>query len=79
MDSASPFAGILVGQPMLARSLRMGVFAALDQRIATRFALGPMDLGETANYQRHDAAPVIMRRRHPGATPRAGPCSAMSA
>jgi type II secretory pathway predicted ATPase ExeA len=29
--------GILVGQPTLSRQLRMGVFAALDQRIATRF------------------------------------------
>jgi len=56
MDSASPFAGILVGQPTLARQLRMGVFAALDQRIATRFALGPMDLGESANYLRHHLA-----------------------
>jgi type II secretory pathway predicted ATPase ExeA len=28
MDSASPFAGILVGQPTLARQLRMGTFAA---------------------------------------------------
>ena len=53
LDSASPFAGILVGQPTLARQLRMGMFAALDQRIATRFTLGPMDLGESANYLRH--------------------------
>ncbi len=37
MDSASPFAGILAGQPTLSRQLRMGTFAALDQRIATRF------------------------------------------
>jgi type II secretory pathway predicted ATPase ExeA len=43
LDSKSPFAGLLVGQPTLARSLRMGVFAALDQRIATRYALKPMD------------------------------------
>ena len=28
MDSASPFAGILAGQPTLNRQLRMGVFAA---------------------------------------------------
>jgi hypothetical protein len=34
MDSANPFAGILIGQPTLARQLRMGTFAALDQRIA---------------------------------------------
>ena len=41
MDSASPFAGILIGQPTLNRQLRMGVFAALDQRIATRFTIKP--------------------------------------
>lgn len=58
MDSASPFAGILVGQPTLARQLRMGVFAALDQRIATRFTLGPMDLAESARYLRHHLALV---------------------
>jgi Type II secretory pathway, component ExeA (predicted ATPase) len=56
LDSKSPFAGILVGQPILARSLRMGVFAALDQRIATRCALKPMDLGESAAYLRHHLA-----------------------
>ncbi len=58
LDSKSPFAGLLVGQPTLARSLRMGVFAALDQRIATRYALKPMDLGESAHYLRHHLALV---------------------
>ncbi|MGH9023090.1 MAG: ExeA family protein [Acidimicrobiia bacterium] len=58
LDSKSPFAGLLVGQPTLARSLRMGVFAALDQRIATRYAIKPMDLGESANYLRHHLALV---------------------
>jgi len=53
MDSASPFAGILVGQPTLSRQLRMGIFAALDQRIATRYCLPPMDLLESAAYLRH--------------------------
>jgi type II secretory pathway predicted ATPase ExeA len=53
MDSASPFAGLLVAQPTLARQLRMGVFAALDQRIATRYTLAPMDLADSANYLRH--------------------------
>ena len=53
MDSTSPFAGILVGQPTLARQLRMGSFAALDQRIATRYQLKPMDLADTAGYLRH--------------------------
>lgn len=53
MDSKSPFAGILLGQPTLSRQLRMGVFAALDQRIATRYEITPMDLAESASYLRH--------------------------
>jgi type II secretory pathway predicted ATPase ExeA len=56
MDSASPFAGILAGQPTLSRQLRMGMFAALDQRIATRFSIKPMDLAESASYLRHHLA-----------------------
>ena len=56
LDAASPFAGILVGQPTLARRLRLGAFAALDQRIATRFTLKPMDLAESAAYLRHHLA-----------------------
>ena len=56
MDSASPFAGILIGQPTLSRQLRMGMFAALDQRIATRFTIKAMDIGESAAYLRHHLA-----------------------
>ena len=48
MDSASPFAAILAGQPTLNRQLRMGMFAAPGQRIATRFTIKPMDLAESA-------------------------------
>jgi len=58
MDSQSPFALLLVGQPTLARQLRLGVFAALDQRIATRYQLTPMDLAEAAQYLRHHLALV---------------------
>ena len=43
MDSVRPFAGILVGQPQLRRRLRLGSFAALDQRIALRYELPGMD------------------------------------
>ena len=53
MDSESPFAGILVGQPTLSRQLQLGTFAALDQRIATRFTIKPMDIAESAAYLRH--------------------------
>ncbi|MGC8474233.1 MAG: ExeA family protein [Candidatus Dormibacteria bacterium] len=53
MDSRSPFAGILLGQPTLTRQLRLGVFAALDQRISTRYHIPPMDLGDSTAYLRH--------------------------
>src|SRR5260370_5458172 len=56
MDSASPFAGILAGQPTWNRQLGMGMFAALDQRIATRFTIKPMDLAESAAYLKHHLA-----------------------
>src|SRR5207244_12423056 len=58
MDSQSPFALLLVGQPTLARQLRLGIFAALDQPIATRYQLAPMDLAESAQYLRHHLALV---------------------
>jgi type II secretory pathway predicted ATPase ExeA len=57
-DSKSPFAGILVGQPTLSRRLRMGSFAAFDQRIAVRFSLAPMDIADSAAYIRHHLALV---------------------
>jgi type II secretory pathway predicted ATPase ExeA len=56
LDSASPFAGILLGQPTLAARLRQGVFAALDQRISVRYSLGGMDLAESVAYIRHHLA-----------------------
>lgn len=58
MDAINPFALLLVGQPTLARQLRLGVFTALDQRIAVRYQLSPMDLGESASYLRHHLALV---------------------
>lgn len=53
MDSSSPFAGLLIGQPTLAARLRQGVFAALDQRISVRYTLEAMDLAESIAYLRH--------------------------
>ena len=41
------------GQPKLSRRLQMGAFAALDQRIATRFAFTGMDLGESRVCLQH--------------------------
>ena len=48
-------AGKMFASWLMAR-LRMGMFAALDQRIATRFTIKPMDLAESAAYLRHHLA-----------------------
>jgi type II secretory pathway predicted ATPase ExeA len=53
MDSRSPFACLLVGQPTLRRRIKLGTFAALDQRIALRYTLAGMNLEATAGYIRH--------------------------
>ncbi len=53
MDSASPFALVLVGQPTLRARLRLGAFAALDQRVALRYALPPMTQADTGDYIAH--------------------------
>ena len=53
MDSHSPFSCLILGQPTLRRRIRLGSFAALDQRIALRYHLDGMDLAETAGYVKH--------------------------
>jgi type II secretory pathway predicted ATPase ExeA len=53
MDSHNPFACLLAGQPTLRRKIKLGTFAALDQRIALRYAMPGMEPAETAAYLRH--------------------------
>jgi type II secretory pathway predicted ATPase ExeA len=53
MDSHSPFACVLVGQPTLRRRIKLGTFAALDQRIALRFVMPPLTAAETTSYIGH--------------------------
>lgn len=53
MDSHSPFACLLVGQPTLRRRIKLGTFAALDQRITLRYAMNGMTDTETAAYIGH--------------------------
>ena len=53
MDSRSPGAVLLVGQPTLRRRIKLGAFAALDQRIALRYAMTGMDAAETGGYIAH--------------------------
>ena len=53
MDSVAPFTGLLLGQPTLHRRIKLGAFAALDQRIALRYAMPGMTTTETAGYLKH--------------------------
>jgi type II secretory pathway predicted ATPase ExeA len=53
MDSRTPFATVLLGQPTLRRMIKLGVLAALDQRIAVRYQMTGMTAEETAAYIRH--------------------------
>jgi len=53
MDSRSPFACLLIGQPTLRRRIKLGTFAALDQRIALRYAMTGMTPEETGTYIAH--------------------------
>lgn len=58
MDSRSPAAVILIGQPTLRRRLHQGTMAALDQRITLRVHMEGMDLAETLAYTRHHLGQV---------------------
>ena len=53
MDSVAPFTGLLLGQPTLRRRIKLGAFAALDQRIALRYGLPGMTEPETRDYLTH--------------------------
>jgi type II secretory pathway predicted ATPase ExeA len=53
MDATSPLACLLIGQPTLRRMLRLGVLAALDQRIGLRYAMPAMTAEQTAAYITH--------------------------
>ena len=53
MDSRSPFACLLIGQPTLRRRIKLGTFAALDQRISLRYAMPGMTPEETGLYIGH--------------------------
>jgi type II secretory pathway predicted ATPase ExeA len=53
LDTGAPFATILLGQPTLAAKMRLGVLAALEQRITVRHQMTGMTADETAGYIRH--------------------------
>jgi type II secretory pathway predicted ATPase ExeA len=52
-DSRSNLACLLIGQPTLRRMIKLGVLAALDQRIALRYAMPGMTKQETTAYLHH--------------------------
>lgn len=56
LDRRSPFACLLVGQPTLRRRIKLGVLAALDQRIGLRYNMPPMTSEETGSYLCHHLA-----------------------
>lgn len=53
MDSHAAFACLLIGQPTLRRRIKLGTFAALDQRIRLRYSMPSMSNVETASYITH--------------------------
>jgi type II secretory pathway predicted ATPase ExeA len=53
LDTESPFATVLLGQPALAAKMRLGTLAALEQRITVRRHMTGMTSEETADYIRH--------------------------
>jgi len=56
MDSHAAFACLLIGQPTLRRRIKLGTFAALDQRIRLRYSMPSMSDLETAGYIAHHLA-----------------------
>jgi type II secretory pathway predicted ATPase ExeA len=53
MDAESRFALVLLGQPTFRRRLRLGAFAALEQRIGLRYSIAPLELDECGSYIAH--------------------------
>jgi type II secretory pathway predicted ATPase ExeA len=58
LDSRSPFSCLLVGQPTLRRRIRLGAFAALDQRVALRYSMTPGVASERFGLSNVNRAPI---------------------
>ena len=72
MDSHSPFACLLVGQPTPRRRIKLGTFATLDQRTTFRCATAGMTGTETAGYLTHHMKTHRAMRPLCSATTRSG-------
>jgi type II secretory pathway predicted ATPase ExeA len=53
LDTQSPFATILLGQPTLSTKMKLGTLAALEQRVTVRRHMTGMTSQETTGYIRH--------------------------
>jgi type II secretory pathway predicted ATPase ExeA len=53
LEAVRLLACLLIGQPTLRRMLRLGVLAALDQRIGLRYAIPAMTAEQTGGYITH--------------------------
>ncbi|MEO3892758.1 AAA family ATPase [Nonomuraea sp. B5E05] len=53
LDSRSPAAILLIGQPTLRRQIKLGLLTALDQRISVRWHMSGLTEPETADYISH--------------------------
>jgi type II secretory pathway predicted ATPase ExeA len=53
LDTESPFATVLLGQPTLTAKMALGILAALEQRITVRRTMTGMTSTETGDYIRH--------------------------
>ncbi|MET9119052.1 MULTISPECIES: hypothetical protein [Streptomyces] len=72
MDSNSPLACLLIGQPTLRHKIKLGVLAALDQRIQVRYNMPSMTGEETGllpgpppRARRPNRHSLHRRRDHP--------------
>ncbi len=74
MDAASPLACLLIGQPTLRRMLRLGVLAALDQRIGLRYAMPAMTSEQTAAYITHHLQLALLTELPAGGSRIGGHC-----
>ncbi|MGH9102929.1 MAG: ExeA family protein [Acidimicrobiales bacterium] len=66
MDAVAPFSLLLLGQPTLRRRLRLGAFAALDQRVGLRYAISGLEENETGPYIAHHLKQALLTELLPG-------------
>ena len=64
MDAASPLACLLIGQPTLRRMIRLGVMAALEQRVGLKYAMPAMTAEQTAGDITHHLQLAGLVRHH---------------